>query len=564
MLGGTLKLSAYDSTVTLKPEYGNVYYVTFHEYPEGSETDVIQTKKIVAEGESVIIGDVVAPQTESNKIFYAWSDGNQTYDLYDDGQLISGTSIENVKANIQLYPRFVEAYWLRFVAGETGSQAEYVPARFVRATDTLTDLPVSTRKGYNFVGWFTGSMTDGKITYGDQVTDATGKVTNPSSGLKLTEETVLYAKWSAKNNAKYSVVIWRQRVSDDKNLEDAKKTYDYAESAVREGVTDEAVSASTADTTHSGGKYTGFHYARTVQNSTTIQADGSTVINVYYDRDLMAVNFYYQSGHQPDGAEVAYTYESTTSDSDYYQQYGLLEDGTYVELTRTEGSPVTTIYYTYYYGYYIYTGTFYRKIGSNYTATEYNGNNLPPEGDNNTYYTERIYGERYELKRQTATSPSYSWTYTKDGVSYPYTGTRYYRYSSYSYPYMVTWTGLYEQPFSKYGYVWPSDYKWNEQSDGRGTTQTFLTAFTQTDNPYSLYDQGKTDNYFIYHYKQGLDGNYSQVENDTRFTVKSGNGPFTFSKKFEGFTVDCIWPPSTADEAVFHGQSGPCYAAGGR
>ena len=26
----------------------------------------------------------------------------------------------------------------------------------------------------------------------------------------------------------------------------------------------------------------------------------------------------------------------------------------------------------------------------------------------------------------------------------------------------------------------------------------------------------------------------------------------------------CIWPPSTADEAVFHGQSGPCYAAGGR
>ena len=26
----------------------------------------------------------------------------------------------------------------------------------------------------------------------------------------------------------------------------------------------------------------------------------------------------------------------------------------------------------------------------------------------------------------------------------------------------------------------------------------------------------------------------------------------------------CIWPPSTADEAVFHGQSGPCYAAEGR
>ena len=30
------------------------------------------------------------------------------------------------------------------------------------------------------------------------------------------------------------------------------------------------------------------------------------------------------------------------------------------------------------------------------------------------------------------------------------------------------------------------------------------------------------------------------------------------------FIVLCIWPPSTADEAVFHGQSGPCYAAEGR
>ena len=28
--------------------------------------------------------------------------------------------------------------------------------------------------------------------------------------------------------------------------------------------------------------------------------------------------------------------------------------------------------------------------------------------------------------------------------------------------------------------------------------------------------------------------------------------------------LTCIWPPSTADEAVFHGQSGPCYAAEGR
>ena len=34
--------------------------------------------------------------------------------------------------------------------------------------------------------------------------------------------------------------------------------------------------------------------------------------------------------------------------------------------------------------------------------------------------------------------------------------------------------------------------------------------------------------------------------------------------EMEGRVSPCIWPPSTADEAVFHGQSGPCYAAEGR
>ena len=33
-----------------------------------------------------------------------------------------------------------------------------------RATDTLTDLPVSTRKGYNFVGWFTAKSGGGVVT----------------------------------------------------------------------------------------------------------------------------------------------------------------------------------------------------------------------------------------------------------------------------------------------------------------------------------------------------------------------------------------------------------------
>ncbi len=532
----TIQSVTKDAEVVLKPAFGDLYYVTFHESPAGTTPDVIQTKKLADQNGSVVIGDVIAPQPDSTKIFYAWTDGTNEYSVFDNnGVLVPGTTISGINQDKDLYPVFADAFWLRFVAGETGSQAVYVPARFVREDDILTKLPVTTRKGYNFAGWYRGSMTNGQITYDEQVTDASGNVINPSSGLTLGEETTLYAAWNPKTDAQYTVILWRQKVSDNKGISESEKTYDYVTSEVRSGVTGDEVTSSDTDKGHSGGDYTGFHYARTVQNSETIRADGGTVINVYYDRDLMAINFYYKDGHQPSGAQTSYTYTSTTSNDG--TQYGVLEDGSYIQLDKKTTS-TTRVYYTYL-GNQEYTGTFYTRSGPwydrTYTATQYNGNNLPPADDNTTYYTEGFFiiGHQ-ELTRQTSNSNVTSWSYTIDGVTYPYTGTRFTRSTNSTYPYMVTWTGLYGQSFDKYGYVWPKDYRWTERSNG-GTTQTILTAFVQNTNPYNLYDQGSTGNSTIYHYKQGLDGKYSQVDNVTRFTAKGSGGNFNFENKFQGF-----------------------------
>ena len=514
--------------VTVRAKYDNVYYVNFHEYEKDAETDVILTTKIVPQGQQLLISDVLAPQPDDTHIFYGWKLDDQAYPVYEGNQLKEAKI--NITKNAELYPYFVEAYWLRFVSGETGSQASYVPAQFVQANETVTTLPVPTREGYTFDGWYTGSIADNVITYGTQVSDGTGKVTNPAAGLKLTEETTLFGHWTAQDNATYSVVIWKQKVSDDKNAADSAKTYDYETSYTRTGVTGAAVSPSSADLGHS---WTGFHYARTVQTSETIQANGSTVINVYYDRDLMAVNFYYQSGDQPDGTETAYTYTRTTNDNG--TQYGVLEDGTYVQLTRDSGTTTTRVYYTYgNYWWYEYTGTFYTRSGNwsnyRYTATQYNGNNLPPNNDDTQYYTQN----GNALTRRTETTTSYEWTYNGQ----PYTGTRYTRSTMSGYPHMVTWTGLYGQSFSKYDYTWPSNYKWNESSEGGGTNQTFLSGFTQTENPYNLYDQGNTGSTKIYHYKQALDGKYYETEGTYRYTVNGNGGQFNFSDKFDGFTVN--------------------------
>ncbi len=534
-----------DTTVTLKPAYGNVFYVTFYgynsTYPNAEGVDVIRTKKIVVEGEKVVIGDVQGAALDESHIFYGWTtDAAGVADpvlVYDaDHKLIAGTEYPDaITADLDLYPFYEEAFWLRYVSGPVGSRASYVPAQFVLADETLTKLPVSTRAGYVFLGWYTGSMSDNVITYGDQVTDGQGNVVI-DGGLKLTEETVLYGMWEAGSNSSYKVIFWRQKVTDDKNAADSAKTYDYASSEIRTGYTDAPVAATNADKgLGSSGDYTGFHFSRTDQTSETIRADGATVINVYYDRDLMAVNFYYQDGAQPSGAQPAYTYAATTSTEG--TQYGIDADGNYVELVRTDDDPVTRTFYTYGSGAgrTEYNGTFYTRgwfIVYYYNATDYNGSNLPPAGDNTTYYTDEANG-RQALTRRTETTHNYGWTLNGQ----PYTGTRYTRSTVSGFPYMVTFSGLYGQTYAQNGYTWPSNRHWNEQANGRGTTQTLQDAFNNTENPYSLYDQGTPGNYVIHHYKQGLDGKYSN-SGTAHVQVYGTGGSFNFQDKFDGFKVN--------------------------
>ena len=191
-----------DETVYVAPKYEAVYYVSFHETAKGTAAadDIIRTKKIVVtSGEAAgkcLISDVIAPQPDESHIFYGWYVGDETtpHNIYDANKQIQETYLTGIESDLDLYPNFVEAYWLRFVAGEVGSGSVYVESQFVLASDgRISSLPVTTRKGYSFDGWYTGSQdSEGKIIYGDQVTDGNGNVINPTSGLVITEETTLY------------------------------------------------------------------------------------------------------------------------------------------------------------------------------------------------------------------------------------------------------------------------------------------------------------------------------------------------------------------------------------
>ena len=96
----------------------------------------------------------------------------------------------------------------------------------------------------------------------------------------------LTAHWKA-TEVNYTVNYWQQKVTDDKNATDAQKTYEYVSAETKKATTGMKISASNTKS------YNGFTYnANNSSKDVEIAGDGTTIINVYYDRVLCTVNFY--------------------------------------------------------------------------------------------------------------------------------------------------------------------------------------------------------------------------------------------------------------------------------
>lgn len=356
---------------------------------------------------------------------------------------------------------------------------------------SLTQLPTTTRPGYIFDGWYTGHMEAGDdgidhIVYEQQVSmalDDASVVGNsniiPTAGetinighnnsyicmghLYLHDEMTLYAKWRPLNAADYKVVVWMQDVTDDKDATDDQKTYDYYTYKLMEDYPSNTIVLdsedyqalgfenlkNSTDTTIQNDFY-GFHYSRTevVVNGVAydgsipeervkglIMPDSSTVVNVYYDRDLTLVNFHYSSTTGlPTGAKSdTYLYTGTTETSG--TQYGYDEQtDQFVALTRIQ---TDESYYTYRYDYVpsendnetmygVVNGEYvlltqvpiYGQWNREYTYTPVSNNNNTQYGIvNNSFVT---------LTRSGTFITGYRWTYNNTN----YSGTRYTRSSN--------------------------------------------------------------------------------------------------------------------------------------
>lgn len=249
---GTISGITATETITVNAVFEDGYHVFFKESPDGR---IIATKT-VANGTKVTFEDVNFPVGSDEAITGWYEDAGLTKKV--DSVTING-------ADITLYAKVEKGYWLTF---ESNGGSYVAPAFY--ATNTIAAAPTApTKSGYAFVNWYTDAS-----------------LTTAADFSAITASTTLYAKWAENGNTSYTVIHWLENADDD--------DYSYKESETKTGTTGGQTNATAKS-------YTGFT-AQTITQE-TIKGDGSTIVSVYYKRNVYEVKFYTKDSWRDDWKE---------------------------------------------------------------------------------------------------------------------------------------------------------------------------------------------------------------------------------------------------------------------
>ena len=231
------------TTRTITARYEAALYVYFLN-PDGSQ--IMRTEKV---------GDheahdftAVSYEVDSTHKLVGWAaKKNGTENIADKITVPKGSTSVNVYAIIK------EGYWVTFDS-DGGS---IVDSQFVLHGDNLVldKSTTPTKPGYTFDGWYNG-------------------LTKVENGATVTSPMNLTAHWKA-TKVSYTVIHWWENADDD--------GYSFHESENKTGMTGTEANAKAKS-------YEGF----TAQPVTkkTIKGDGSTIVSVYYKRNVYEVKFY--------------------------------------------------------------------------------------------------------------------------------------------------------------------------------------------------------------------------------------------------------------------------------
>lgn len=259
----TVIIVTEDSTdVNLYAKFDPVCYVYFMD-GTGEGARIIATKEVTATDPLNDFSDVAFP-IGADEAITGWVDKDNN----------PVTSVSFSDGTTYLYPVVEKGHWIEF----NSNGGSYVAPLFVAKNAQLSSLPEPTKHGYSFDSWYTDKEMTNKF----------------ESDNDLSDDLTLYAKWNPSSNVSYTVIHWLENADDD--------NYSLAASESKSGITGSKTEA-TAKT------YVGFTSpaAKDIEQE-TIAGDGSTIVNVYYKRNMYEVKFSSYSytdwrGHSHPGTE---------------------------------------------------------------------------------------------------------------------------------------------------------------------------------------------------------------------------------------------------------------------
>lgn len=305
-----------DASIKLQAVYSTTIKITFYDADNTTILTVVDKEP----NSTLDLSKYEVVPTSAEEGFLGWNTTKNNIAALDNMYTVPNT-------DISLYPVIVAGHWLRFDKNdndEDPTEATYTSPVFVTGNVNSSVKPADpTRSGYTFAGWYENEQTTG----------------NPYSFSEtLTSSKTLYAKWTP-NEVKYKVVYWQENPDD--------YGFSYKESEEKTGTAGTKTSTSSI-----ANKYSGFHLHSNTETDRTdtehlahvteeavIKGDGTTVVNVYYDRDIYTVKFV----NQANATNASY---SKNNDGEYYQvlsTWYLNEGGTvfkkgYYKIGEPEGS----------------------------------------------------------------------------------------------------------------------------------------------------------------------------------------------------------------------------------
>ena len=225
-------------TITVQAIFETVYTVYFC-----YKGRTVATKELTDTQPSVSTGDVLVPVGADEKLT-GWYFGETRYETVSTADFLAGDTLT-------LTARVDKGHWIHF----NSDGGSYVAPQFVTGNTIPPADPA--RPGFSFEGWYEES--------GKQFT----------FGSPLTSNITLTAHWKSNTSTKYTVIHWQEKADES--------GWSLHETETKTGGTG-------AQTAAASKSYPGFT-AQTITQQ-TINGDGSTIVNVYYKRNVYAVKFF--------------------------------------------------------------------------------------------------------------------------------------------------------------------------------------------------------------------------------------------------------------------------------